>query len=75
MTENKSVTYTPGCARCDQCCDACDDHTTAVVGYPLEWYNDVDCEYGVDLSSVCVGVAAIVGGVIGALAYKVLHKN
>lgn len=53
----------------------CEDETTCCCGCPIEWDNDVDVECGVDVSGILAGVAAVAGGIIGALVYKALHKD
>lgn len=58
-----------GCCSCHSCDCECDEFE------PIHWDYSTEFETGINLPAVCVGVAAVVGGVVGALAYKFLHKN
>lgn len=79
MKDTKTCTGHHDCWGCyDGDCGCCADHSCDCECGGCEPICR-DCsttfEGGIDLSAVCVGVAAVVGGVVGALAYKFLHKN
>lgn len=74
MSENKATECTPKHGRCWRYCCEDDGYETCAEEYPIDF--DTDVEFGIDVdSAVSVGIAAVVGGIIGAIVCKAFHKN